>query len=203
MKGRVAFIPTAHKIEFHEYDVPAPAAGGLVAAVTQTNVCGSEVHMWKGEFGRRGVMPGHEMSGRIEALGAGVRADWAGVPVKEGDRIAPVYYTVCNRCVNCVSGNHAACTAKVVGARHPDEPPHFTATFATHYVVKPDQHFYRVPDNVPDLVASSANCAMSQVFWSLDRGRLHYGETLVVLGAGGLGSACASSAPDGPTWCWR
>jgi D-arabinose 1-dehydrogenase-like Zn-dependent alcohol dehydrogenase len=78
MKGRVAFIPTAHKIEFHEYDVPAPAAGGLVAAVTQTNVCGSEVHMWKGEFGRRGVMPGHEMSGRIEALGAGVRADWAG-----------------------------------------------------------------------------------------------------------------------------
>jgi len=187
MKGRVAFIPTAHKIEFHEYDVPAPAAGGLVAAVTQTNVCGSEVHMWKGEFGRRGVMPGHEMSGRIEALGAGVRTDWAGVPVKEGDRIAPVYYTVCNRCVNCVRGNHAACTAKVVGARHPDEPPHFTATFATHYVVKPDQHFYRIPDNVPDLVASSANCAMSQVFWSLDRGRLSYGETIVVLGAGGLG----------------
>ena len=78
MKGRVAFIPSAHKIEFHEYDVPAPAAGGIVAAVTQTNVCGSEVHMWKGEFGKRGVMPGHEMSGRIEALGAGVRTDWAG-----------------------------------------------------------------------------------------------------------------------------
>jgi D-arabinose 1-dehydrogenase-like Zn-dependent alcohol dehydrogenase len=187
MKGRVAFIPSAHKIEFHEYDVPAPAAGGLVAAVTQTNVCGSEVHMWKGEFGRRGVMPGHEMSGRIEALGAGVRTDWAGVPVKEGDRIAPVYFTVCNRCVNCVSGNQAACSAKVMGARHPDEPPHFTATFATHYVVKPEQHFYRVPDNVPDLVASSANCAMSQVFWSLDRARLAYGETVVVLGAGGLG----------------
>jgi len=72
MKGRVAFIPTAHKIEFHEYDLPAAPAGGLLAAVTQTNVCGSEVHMWKGEFGRRGVMPGHEMSGRIEALGAGV-----------------------------------------------------------------------------------------------------------------------------------
>src|SRR5271170_5538601 len=187
MKGRVAFIPSAHKIEFHEYDVPAPAAGGIVAAVTQTNVCGSEVHMWKGEFGKRGVMPGHEMSGRIEALGAGVRTDWAGVPVKEGDRIAPVYFTVCNRCVNCVSGNQAACSAKVMGARHPDEPPHFTSTFATHYVVKPEQHFYRVPDNVPDLVASSANCAMSQVFWSLDRARLAFGETVVVLGAGGLG----------------
>jgi D-arabinose 1-dehydrogenase-like Zn-dependent alcohol dehydrogenase len=53
--------------------------------------------------------------------------------------------------------------------------------------VKPEQHFYRVPDNVPDLVASSANCAMSQVFWSLDRARLKFGENLVVLGAGGLG----------------
>ena len=187
MKGRVAFIPGAHKIEFREYDVPAPAAGGIVAEVTQTNVCGSEVHMWKGEFGERGIMPGHEMSGRILELGAGVKSDFAGVPVKIGDRIAPVYYTVCNRCANCVAGNHAACTAKTVGMRHPDEPPHFTCTFATHYIVRPDQNFYRVPDNVPDSIASSANCAMSQVFWSLDRARLAYGETVVVLGAGGLG----------------
>jgi D-arabinose 1-dehydrogenase-like Zn-dependent alcohol dehydrogenase len=86
-----------------------------------------------------------------------------------------------------VTGNHAACTAKVMGSRHPDDPPHFTATFATHYLVKPDQHFYKVPDNVPDSIASSANCAMSQVYWSLDRARLAYGETLLVLGAGGLG----------------
>lgn len=187
MKGRVGYIPSAHKIEFHEYDVPEPPAGGIVAAVTQTNVCGSEVHMWKGEFGRRGIMPGHEMSGVIHALGKGVKTDTAGVAVKEGDRIAPVYYTVCNRCANCVAGNHSACTNKTLGARHPDEPPHFTCTFATHYVVKPEQHFYRIPDNVPDRVASSANCAMSQVFWSLDRGRLAYGDKLVVLGAGGLG----------------
>jgi D-arabinose 1-dehydrogenase-like Zn-dependent alcohol dehydrogenase len=187
MKGRIAYIPGEHKIEFHEYEVPAPPAGGLVAAVTQTNVCGSEVHMWKGEFGRRGIMPGHEMSGRIQALGEGVTTDWAGVAVRVGDRIAPVYYTVCNRCANCVAGNQAACTAKTLGERHPDVPPHFTSTFATHYVVKPNQNFYRIPDNVPDVVASSANCAMSQVFWGIDRVRLQYGETIVVLGAGGLG----------------
>jgi D-arabinose 1-dehydrogenase-like Zn-dependent alcohol dehydrogenase len=187
MKGKVAFIPTAHAIEFHEYEVPPPPAGGIVAEVTQTNVCGSEVHMWKGEYGRRGIMPGHEMSGRIQALGASVTTDWAGASVKVGDRIAPVYYTVCNRCENCVAGNHAACIAKTFGARHPDEPPHFTATFATHYLVRPDQHFYRVPDNVPDRIASSANCAMSQVYWSLDRVRLGYGERLAVIGAGGLG----------------
>lgn len=187
MKGKVAFIPEAHKIEFHEYEVPEPATGGVIAEVTQTNVCGSEVHMWKGEFGRRGIMPGHEMSGRIVALGKGVAVDTAGEAVKVGDRIAPVYYAVCNKCVNCVAGNQAACIAKTFGVRHPDEAPHFTGTFATHYFVRPEQHFYRVPENVPDLIASSANCAMSQVYWSLDRARLSYGETLLVLGAGGLG----------------
>ncbi len=188
MKGKIAFIPAAYQIEFHEYDVPAAPAGGVVAEITQTNVCGSEVHIWRGEFGgRRGTMPGHEMSGRILELGAGVTTDWAGVPVKAGDRIAPVYYLVCNRCANCVRGNQAACTNKMLGGRHPDEPPHFVSTFATHYVIRPGQNFYRVPDNVPDLIAASANCAMSQVYWGLDRGRVSYGETLVVLGAGGLG----------------
>jgi threonine dehydrogenase-like Zn-dependent dehydrogenase len=70
MKGRIAFIPAAHKIDFLEYDVPAPPPGGVVAEVTQTNVCGSEVHIWRGEFGGRNrTMPGHEMSGRVMALG--------------------------------------------------------------------------------------------------------------------------------------
>jgi D-arabinose 1-dehydrogenase-like Zn-dependent alcohol dehydrogenase len=187
MKGAISFIPEGHKIEFFEYEVPEPVPGGLVARVTQTNVCGSEVHMWKGEFGRRGIMPGHEMAGAIHSLGPGTTKDWAGVAVKEGDRIAPVYYTVCNRCENCVAGNQAGCLNRVMGASHPDKPPHFTATFATHYFVKPDQHFYKIPDNVPDLIAASANCAMSQVYWALDRGRLSYGEKLLVLGAGGLG----------------
>jgi hypothetical protein len=45
MKGKIAFIPAAHKIEFHEYDVPAPPVGGMLAEATQTNVCGSEVHI--------------------------------------------------------------------------------------------------------------------------------------------------------------
>lgn len=188
MKGTIAFIPAAHKIDFHEYEVPPPPAGGLVAEVTQTNVCGSEVHIWRGEFGgRHGTMPGHEMSGRVTALGDGVTTDWAGAALRAGDRIAPVYYSVCNRCSNCVRGNQAACINKIIGGRHPDEPPHFVSTFATHYIVRSGQAFFRIPDNVPDIIAASANCAMSQVFWSLDRARLNYGESLVVLGAGGLG----------------
>jgi threonine dehydrogenase-like Zn-dependent dehydrogenase len=195
MKGKIAFIPRARSLEFHEYEVPEPDPDGLVAEVIQTNVCGSEVHMWKGEIGGEGgVMPGHEMSGRVLAAGRSVTTDWAGAPIKAGDRIAPVSYVVCNRCVNCVAGNQAACLNNVVRHTHPDKPPHFTATFATHYCVAPGQHFYRVPDNVPDAIASSANCAMSIVFWVLDKGAVAFGETLLVMGAGGLGLHAAALA---------
>lgn len=188
MRGKIAFIPRPRTIEFYQYDVPTPGPDELIAEVTQTNVCGSEVHMWKGEIGGDGgVMPGHEMSGRVAALGERVTADWAGEPVAVGDRIAPVSYVVCNRCVNCVAGNSAACLNNVVRPTHPDQPPHFTATFATHYCVRAGQQFYRIPDNVPDSVASSANCAMSIMFWILDKGSVSFGETILVMGAGGLG----------------
>jgi D-arabinose 1-dehydrogenase-like Zn-dependent alcohol dehydrogenase len=188
MRGKIAFMPAAHILEFHEYEVPEPGPGWTLLDVTQSNVCGSEVHVWKGEFmAGRGMMPGHELAGRIAQLGEGVSKDSAGMPVKPGDRIAPVYFRVCYRCKNCVAGNQPACLNPPPGNPHPDHPPHFTAGFSTHYFIRPEQIFYRIPDNVPDDVAASANCAMSQVYWGLDRGRLGYDDTLVVQGAGGLG----------------
>ena len=72
MKGKIAFIPQARTIEFHEFDLPDVEPGAILAQVSRTNICGSEVHMWRGEFGKRGVMPGHEMVGRVYKLGKGV-----------------------------------------------------------------------------------------------------------------------------------
>ena len=189
MKGTVSFIPEARKIEFYDYDLPEVEPGAMLTVVTRTNVCGSEVHMWRGEFGKRGAMPGHEMVGRVHTLGKGVTTDTAGQPLKEGDRIAPVYYRVCGLCPNCRDGNAAACTGLSIRAKRliPTESPHFHTPWATHYYIHPGQHVYKVPDNVPDHAASSANCALSQVFFSLDRVHLQYDETLVVQGAGGLG----------------
>jgi len=189
MKGTVCYIPQARQIEFHEYEVPDVEPGAILAQVTRTNVCGSEVHMWRGEFGKRGVMPGHEMVGRVSKLGKGVTTDTAGQPLKEGDRITPVYYRTCGLCVNCREGNAAACVTMGIRARRlvPQDPPHFHTTFATHYYIHPPHHVYKVPDHLPEHAASSANCALSQVFFGLDRATLRYEETLLVQGAGGLG----------------
>jgi threonine dehydrogenase-like Zn-dependent dehydrogenase len=72
MKGRIAFIPAAHKIDFHEYNVPAPPTGRVVAEVTQTNVCGSEVHIWPtSSAGTMERCPAMRWSGQVMALGDG------------------------------------------------------------------------------------------------------------------------------------
>src|SRR5206468_312448 len=78
MTGKVGYIPRAREIEFYEYGLPDVEPGAILAQVTRTNVCGSEVHMWRGEFGKRGIMPGHEMVGHIYRLGKGVTTDPAG-----------------------------------------------------------------------------------------------------------------------------
>ena len=152
MKGKIAYIPQARTIEFHEFDLPDVEPGAILAQVSRTNICGSEVHMWRGEFGKRGVMPGHEMVGRVYKLGKGVTTDTAGQPLKEGDRIAPVYYRTCGLCANCRDGNAAACLTMGIRARRlvPQDPPHFHTPFGTHYYIQPGQHVYKVPDNVPD-----------------------------------------------------
>ena len=60
----------------------------------------------------------------------------------------------------------------------------------------PRQHFYKVPDDVDDAVAASANCALSQVMFGIDQIGLGYGETVLIQGAGGLGLNAAAVAVE-------
>jgi threonine dehydrogenase-like Zn-dependent dehydrogenase len=78
----------------------------------------------------------------------------------------------------------------------PDDFPHFTGTFGTHYYVGRNQALFRVPDNVPALVAVSANCALAQASAGLHRARITAGDTVVVQGAGGLGLWATARASE-------
>ena len=80
--------------------------------------------------------------------------------------------------------------------KNPAEAPHFHGTFGTHYYIHPDQYFYKVPDNVPDVSAASANCALSQVYFGIEEADLQYGQSIVIQGAGGLGLNAAAVAKE-------
>lgn len=186
------------RVEIREYDLPEVVPGAVLVKVTQSNVCGSELHIFRGHHPqiKRGIL-GHEMIGRIAQLGAGVTHDYAGNPVQEGDRIVAPYFLTCRRCRACREGHFHLCeNAYKFWSKPPEEWPHFHGTFSTHYYVHPDQYFYKVPDNVPDRTAASANCALSQVYFGIDKAGLRAGETVVIQGAGGLGLNASAVAKE-------
>jgi threonine dehydrogenase-like Zn-dependent dehydrogenase len=67
-----------------------------------------------------------------------------------------------------------------------------SGAYAEYYYLKPGGWVFKVPDELPDEVVASVNCALSQVTYGLSVAGLKLGDTLVVQGVGGLGlNACA------------
>lgn len=81
-------------IEFREAPVPAPNAGEVLVKIMKIGVCGSDIHVYHGEhpFTKYPVTQGHEVSGKIAALGEGV----TGFAVGQKVTIEPQVY--CGRC---------------------------------------------------------------------------------------------------------
>lgn len=187
--GKVAEMTAPLELVYKEYPIVEPAPGAVIVKILQTNICGSELHIWKGHHPviRSGAL-GHEMIGEIHSLGEGVETDFAGEPVQVGDRIVSAYFLTCRKCPPCQQGQFNLCENAYKYWRLPTaEAPHFHGTFGTHYYIHSDQYFYKVPDNVSNSVAASANCALSQVYFGLEQGDVKSGETILIQGAGGLG----------------
>lgn len=197
-KGKVAVMTEPEVLVYQDYELPIPERGAILLKVLRSNVCGSELHIWKGGHPtkKRGVL-GHEMVGELYMAGEGVETDYAGAPIKKGDRIVSAYYITCQKCKPCQEGQFHLCEhAYDYWNLQPEIHPHFHGTFATHYYIHPNQYFYRVPDNVSDVAAASANCALSQVYFGLDKAEVTYGQYVVIQGAGGLGLNAAAVAKE-------
>tara|TARA_A100001037_G_scaffold304275_1_gene340577 strand:- start:7746 stop:8864 length:1119 start_codon:yes stop_codon:yes gene_type:complete len=203
MKGRMAYMDEPGRISIREYDLPKTVEpGAALLEVIQTNVCGSEIHIFNGHHPtmRTGGL-GHEMIGRIVELGEGTETDGAGQPIQVGDRVVPVYTINCMKCPACLKGYPSHCEHTFTYFMQQDTPPYFHgATFATHYYLHPGQFFFKVPDTVADGEAAAANCALSQVMVGIDVADVKAGQNVVIQGAGGLGlNACAVAKDRGAT----
>ncbi|MDW7673057.1 MAG: alcohol dehydrogenase catalytic domain-containing protein, partial [Bacillota bacterium] len=155
MRGKVACLVGPREVAIKEFDLPEVKRDGVLLEVSKSNLCGSELHIWKFHHPLiKHAVLGHEMIGRIVALGTDVQIDYAGNPVKVGDRVVPAYFLTCQKCSNCLSGNFNLCqNAYKYWVQPPEQWPHFSGTFATHYYVHGNQYFYKVPDNVSDEAA--------------------------------------------------
>jgi len=193
MHARAAvFFGPGRPFELREYPVPDPAPGAVLLKIRLSNVCGSDLHQTRGDGGNPippgGRVLGHEMVGEIVKLGEGVSTDSLGQPIQEGDRLVYTYFYPCRRCWHCTQGNFSLCTTRLAHYKESaDDWPHFSGGFADYYYLRPGHFAFKVPDDLSDEMVSSANCALSQVIYSLQRGQFKYGDTIVIQGAGGLG----------------
>jgi threonine dehydrogenase-like Zn-dependent dehydrogenase len=201
IKGKAAvFFGPGKPFELREVTLPEVEPEAVVIRVSLANVCGSDLHFWRGDAPLRlpddGWIFGHEMTGRVARLGAKVKTDSLGRPLAEGDRVAYTYFYPCGRCYACLNKEPANCPAKIERPRGPGEFPHFHGAFAEYYYLRPGGHLFKVPDGLPDALVSPVNCALAQVIFGLHQAGLRFGGSVVIQGAGGLGVQAAAVAKD-------
>ena len=117
--GRLAaWLGVGKGFEIREYPVPDPKPGAVLIKVALANVCGSDMHYWKGEqdMEKRGrklpLNTGHEHMGTVAKLGAGVTTDSSGQPLREGDRVIYRYFLPCGRCRACLRRQTKSCPTR-------------------------------------------------------------------------------------------
>lgn len=99
-------------IEFRETPRPIAAEGQVLVRIMRIGICGSDIHVYHGKhpFTRYPVTQGHEVSGRIEAVGSGVE----GLSVGQKVTIEP--QVCCGHCYPCTHGKYNLCEGlKVMG----------------------------------------------------------------------------------------
>lgn len=191
--GKAAvYTDVGQPFEMREYPVPEPDPNGIVVRVTSAGICGSDLHVWRGDIRITMMGPGprilgHEMTGRVAKLGANVKTDSLGAPLKEGDRIVYPYFTPCRRCYQCLHGEFAACPVKYPPIPVADNAPHFFGAYADYHYMRDAAFVFKAPDELTDEMLTPVNCALSQVIQSLGKAGLKFGDSIVIQGAGGLG----------------
>jgi threonine dehydrogenase-like Zn-dependent dehydrogenase len=100
-------------IRVEEVARPRPKAGEAVIRITATTICGTDVHIVKGEYPvRPGLILGHEPVGVIEELGEGLEDEYT-----RGQRVIVGAITPCGQCFYCLNGVHAQCGGPLGGWR--------------------------------------------------------------------------------------
>jgi len=166
--------------------------GALLVKTSCSTICGTDVHLVDGTLNRKVNLPviaGHEMTGRIAAMGPGSEQDSTGQTVQVGDRIVWTR-TNCGHCYMCrVAKTPTLCEdARVYMYENMDHPPHLLGGFSEYVYVLPKSGRVRVPDDVDDALASMASCAFRSVLHAMDAlDAIKPTDTVIIQGTGPLG----------------
>jgi 2-desacetyl-2-hydroxyethyl bacteriochlorophyllide A dehydrogenase len=176
-----------NKIGLEDVPIPKPGPGEAVIRVTLTTICGTDLHIVRGEYPvRPGLVIGHEPVGVIHELGIGV----TGYSV--GDRVLVGAITPCGQCNDCLRGNLSQCGGPIGGWRFGN-----TMNGAqSEYLLVPfaQANLAKIPDDLRDeqvvLLSDIASTGIS----SVESADVQIGDSVAIFAQGPIGLCATAGA---------
>ncbi|GGJ79919.1 alcohol dehydrogenase [Streptomyces camponoticapitis] len=177
MRAAIATAPNT-PLSVTRREIPAPGPGEVLIRVIACGVCYSDLKLVHGDypFARFPVVPGHEITGTVEAVGDGVSWPVPGTAVG-----GQFLYDSCGHCDHCVSGNQILCAEKVITGVVKD------GGYAEYAILKA-AFVTPLPAGLDPVSAAPLMCAGITAFNGLRQGGAKAGSRVAVIGAGGIGA---------------
>jgi alcohol dehydrogenase len=173
------------RIAVEEAPKPVPGAGEAVIRITATTICGTDVHIVRGEYPvKPGLTLGHEPVGVIDELDPGLEKDYV-----VGQRVIVGAITPCGQCFYCLNGSHSQCGGALGGWRFGNT---INGAWA-EYLLVPDARANLAP--IPATLADEDVLLCPDIFSTglsgAESGAIRVGDSVAVFAQGPIG-LCAT-----------
>ncbi len=172
-------------VHIEEHPKPVARAGQAVIKITTTTICGTDVHIVRGEYPvKPGLILGHEPVGVIESIGEGLEDEYF-----VGQRVIVGAITPCGQCFYCLNSAHSQCHGPMGGWRFGNT---IDGAWA-EYLLVPDAraNLAPIPDGVDDEQVVLVCDIFSTGLSGAESGNVRVGDSVAVFAQGPIG-LCAT-----------
>lgn len=185
---RAAVFVEPGRIELQQRPIPEIGPTDALLRVTTTTICGTDVHILKGEYPvRPGLIVGHEPVGVIERLGSAVTG------YQPGQRVIAGAITPCGQCHPCLDGHSSQCGGHAMGGW---QLGNSIDGCQAEYVRIPNAqaNLTPVPDGLSDEQVLMCPDIMSTGFGGAESGHIRIGDTVAIFAQGPIGLCATAGA---------
>ncbi|AOY74524.1 zinc-binding dehydrogenase [Clostridium formicaceticum] len=192
MKSKAMVLKEFMKpLEMEEFEIAPLEAGEVLIKIEAAGVCGSDVHMWKGEDPRTPlpIILGHEGVGRIQEI-KGKKQTVYGEDLQVGDLVIWNRGVTCGQCFACkILKDPSLCkNRKVYGINQSSAVfPYLNGCYSEYIILNSNTDIFKVEDTVDPALLVSASCSGATIAHAFDMISSVLGDTVVIQGPGPLG----------------
>lgn len=188
MKAKGMFLKKFNEpLKMEEFEISYPAEGEVLVKIVASGVCGSDVHIWKGQDPRIALpfIPGHEGIGVVQESKS--KRDIFGSELKEGDLI------IWDRGITC--GQCYFCAIKKMPFLCPERQTYGitrNGCYATHLLLDEKTKVIKIEEKIDPAILVSASCSGATAAHAVELSKVKQGDNVVIQGPGPLGIFAAA-----------